>query len=1134
MPGQDNASAGRGIEEGGPTKTIVEAIERHARVRPDAMAMTFLAEGGREDLSITFAEVLERAGHIAGELRRAAPSARRVMVLQAPGLDFVLSLCACFLAGVAAVPTPPPAARASSNSAQRFARLFSDAAPDAIVTSSDLAARAKWLVETQIGLPPQNWVMSDLCGPSDDLAPRPAVSPRDLALIQYTSGSTAEPKGVMIDHANLAANLAAIQTKFELTPESVVVNWLPPYHDMGLIGGIIEALWGGYRVVLMDPKHFVARPLGWLEAIDRYRADVSGGANFAYELCADALERTENAAFDLSCWRLAFSGAEPVRVTTIDRFTQAFAAFGFRRDAFYPCYGLAEATLMASGPALGGVRPVVTHFDADAAGRGLAVPAVEGAAVPTRALVSCGTPCQDLTFEIVDPDTGQALVDGREGEIRISGPSVMRGYWREQADPGPGLLATGDLGFFWQGGLYVTGRLKDLIIIRGRNVAPADVENAIALCHPALAPAAAAAFSVETDDEETLVVAAEIRREYRRDTDWADVFAAMQGRITNEIGMAAADLVLLRPGGLARTTSGKIRRRACRQAYVDAAWTPLARMADMPERAVREAPVTAQRMANANRRERLDALDAYLQWRLTQLTALPAAFLGPDTPVDEVGLDSLKQVEFVMLIERDLGVSLPMDWSASTTTLSSLADLIRSRRDGAAETAGGDHGAATAAPGSMVPLSPRQAAFFAGTPDHPDLFMEVLYFRTPKGLDVDALHRALAALVAAHDAFSLRFFQDKGAWQARVSGNGGGLHFERIDIADLKKSELAAVRQDALRRVLAAVSVREGPLVSAVLLDRGAGAQGVLAVGFHHLAVDAVSLSVWATQLQDAYRNEAAGRSAGSAVRSNGFIPWLLKLNEYGASDELAAELDYWRSACGVEDGGALRDWPDGVLAWRSMGKTTLPAADNGRLLETYRTPVARNAVVLAALAAAWIEETGDRAPLIMTEGHGRHPFPGTQPMTAVGWFAARYPVGVPVHEGTDAGTLVQDVTTRLSTVPNLGVGYDLLRRRPAGDPLREDVERLRRPGIFLQYRGNIDETFRPDAVMPIVGVYHEGRALNQSLCSQGDVQPLSVTAGLSDGILYWSIFFTPPVSEDRAQAISDGIRRFLIDLASR
>ncbi len=1114
--------------------TIIQAIERHARERPNAVAITVPGDGGGEDLSFSFSDVLERSRRIAVDIRRAVPEAKRVMVLQAPGIDFALSLCACFIAGVAAVPTPPPAARTSSNSAQRFARLFNDAAPHAIVTSNGLVSRARWLVETQIGLPPQAWVMSDGDAHPDATAPScPTVTPHDLALIQYTSGSTAEPKGVLIDHANLAANLAAIQARFELTPDSVVINWLPPYHDMGLIGGIIEALWCGYRVVLMDSKTFIARPLSWLEAIDRYRADVSGGANFAYDLCTDALDHAKALSLDLSRWRLAYSGAEPVRATTIDRFTAAFAPFGFKRAAFYPCYGLAEATLMAAGPAPGAVRPVITHFDAEAAARGLAVPASGIDGETTRALVSCGTPCQDLAIDIADPDSGQRLPHGREGEIRLSGPSIMRGYWRDRATHGREPLATGDLGFIWDGGLYVTGRLKDLIIIRGRNIAPGDVENALAQCHPALAPAAAAAFPIETGDEEALVVAVEIRRDHRRNTNWPEVFAAMQGCFADQIGMTATDIVLLPPGALARTTSGKIRRRACRQAYVDGTWKCLARLADAPENAGPERPPAALRMANADRRERMAALDDYLIWRLAQLSAQPETFLGSDTPIDGIGLDSLKQVEFLMLVESDLGVALPMDWAASTATLFDLADLIRSCGNGTAATGEAGQSAPAAAPGAMVPLSPRQAAFFAGMPDHPEQFMEVLYLRTPKNLDINALQRALKETVTTHDAFWLRFIENEGTWQAQVSGDDG-LHFERIDISNLKKTDLATTRQDALRRILASVSLRDGPLVSAVLLDRGADAQGVLAVGFHHLAIDAVSLSVWATQLQDAYKNAVQGGHAVATTPRDRFIPWLLQLRQYGASEELATELDYWRSACGVDGGGTPPTVPDGALVWRSTGKTTLSAAENGCLLEVYKTPVARNAAVLAATAAAWTAVTGDAVPLIMTEGHGRHPFPGTTPMTAVGWFAARYPVGVAVGTKAEAANLVRDVTAQLRSVPNLGIGYDLLRCRPERDPLRLEMERLRKPALLFQYRGNIDETFRADAILPVIGAYHEARALNQSYLNQGDIQPLAVTAGLSDGVLYWSVFFTSPISEDLAQEISGEIRRFLIDLAPR
>ncbi|MFO7482213.1 AMP-binding protein [Oceanibaculum nanhaiense] len=1124
---------------------IVDAVERHRRERPEAIAVTFLADGGRAEHSLTFAEIDGRSRAIADELRKSAPDAERVLVLQAPGLDFVVSLYACFIAGMAAVPAPPPAARASSNSAQRFARLLADAAPDVILTHSDLLARSRWLVEDQIGRSPQIWVASDMGASPPGGDERHAVDPGDLALIQYTSGSTAAPKGVLIDHANLAANLAAIQAKFALARDSVVVSWLPPYHDMGLIGGILESLWCGCRVVLMESKHFVARPLGWLEAIDRFRADVSGGPNFAYDLCVDALAHAEGADFDLSRWRLAFSGAEPVRATTIDRFARAFAGSGFRRSAFYPCYGLAEATLMATGPDPGAARPIITHFDGEAGGGGMAVPVAPGSgAGRTRALVSCGTPCAESSVEIIDVETGQPLAEGREGEIRITGPAVSSGYWRDTIDRDtatgeaathrrPASLATGDLGFLWEGELYVTGRRKDLVIIRGRNVAPSDVEDAVALCHPALAPASSAAFSVDAEKGEELVVAAEVRREYRRHADWPDVFGAMRHRIAEQSNLAPVDIVLLRPGTLARTTSGKIRRQACRHAYIDGAWEPLARLADMLDAEGGGASDSALRMAAASREERLASLADYLVWRLAQLTSTPAAFITPDAAVDMIGLDSLNQVEFALHVERDLGVTLPVDWPECAPTLSSLARLIELAGEPSSDTESAADTPITPAEDETVPMTPRQADFLSGNPARPELFAEVLYFRTPRALNVDAVQTALAELAERHDAFSLRFRRDDAGWRSCTEAAGRGACFERIDISGLAKHQLAGVRAEVLKRIGNSLSLDTGPLVSAVLMDRGPDERGVLAVGFHHLVIDAVSLSVWVIQFQEAYENAACSRPAPRGRQRNRFIPWLRALQAYGQSDELATELDYWRDMCGVAGRSPLLPPSDGLPAWRSTGKMTLLPEENRCLLDRLRTPLARNAAVLSALSRACRDATGDLAPLVMQESHGRHPFPGTDPSTAVGWFVTRYPMGVPACPEISATELVEDVMARLSGVPKFGIGYGLLRRRPHGDPLREEMMRLCKPTILLQYRGNVDEAFRSDTVLPVIGVHHVSRAFNESCRNLGDVQPLSVVAGLSDGVLYWSVFSTFPVPEDMARATADGMRRFLVELAS-
>ncbi|MEX0695700.1 MAG: AMP-binding protein [Rhodospirillales bacterium] len=1095
--------------------TIVDAISRHARERPDETAITFLTDGAAVETSLTFADVEKRSRAIASEILKKVPEAERVMVLQAPGLDFVLSLCACFVAGVAAVPTPVPVARASSNASQRFARLFADAAPDAIVTHSELLARSRWLVEGQIGLATQNWILSDTCGNAHGQPALPEVLRDDLALLQYTSGSTAEPKGVLIDHANLAANLAAIQAKFELNAKSIVVSWLPPYHDMGLIGGVISALWCGYHVVLMDPAHFIKRPLNWLEAIDRHKADVSGGANFAYDLCVDALARADKPAFDLSRWRLAFSGAEPVRASTIKRFSDAFADHGFHREAFYPCYGLAEATLMVTGPDTGALRPRIIGTD------------------DARQFVSCGTPCAGISIEITDPETGATLADGTEGEIRITGSSVSRGYWRRDGGTGSGSLATGDFGFMQAGELFVTGRLKDLIIIRGRNVAPSDIEDAVAMCHPALAPAAAAAFPVETGDGESFVLAAEIRREHRRNADWPRVFTTMRGRIAEQTGLTPTDIVLLRPGTLARTTSGKIRRQACRDAYLGGEWDPLARSAEQAEVAVQDETVASRRMATASQGERWASISDYLVWRLAQLTSTPEAFLTPDTALDTVGLDSLKQVELALLVERDLEVTLPFDWFDRAPTVSALASELQALRGHSQRLEYESDGPAASETGASVPMTPRQLDFFESAPTHPEQFAEILYFRTPKGASADNLKRAIKETVGVHDAFSLRFQRGDTGWRARIENGRPSSAFRRIDVSMLGKSAYAETRSEVLKGILDGFSLNDGIHVSAVLLDRGVVQHGLLAVGFHHLVIDAVSLSAWAVRFQHAFDDIVNERQPHTSVSVNGYLPWLRALEDYGQSSELADELDYWRRTCGIADepSSAVMTMED--AAWRSTGKTTLPAADNQRLLELFQTPLARNGLVLAALCRAWTEVKGGAAPLIMTESHGRYPFPGTDPSRAVGWFAVRHPVTVPFVVDANATDMVRDAAAQLCSVPKLGHGYGLLRQRPKGDPLRVEMERLRRPVVLLQYRGNVDDTFRAEATLPVIAVHHEARAHSESCRNLGDVLPMAVMAGLSDGVLYWSVFFDNPDLDDKAQKISDGMRGFFAELVS-
>jgi acyl-CoA synthetase (AMP-forming)/AMP-acid ligase II len=421
-------------------------------------------------------------------------------------------------------------------------------------------------------------------------------------MIQYTSGSTGAPNGVMLSHGNLLHNLEQIRLRFEHTEHSHGLIWLPPYHDMGLIGGILQPLYAGFPVTLMSPMHFLQQPLRWLQAISLFQATTSGGPNFAYELCVERIEPEECEGLDLSTWSVAFTGAEPVRAETLERFVAAFEPFGFRREALYPCYGLAEATLMVSGGSRS-AAPVIAHLHSESLENAQVV-SVTREDQESRCLVGCGHNLDRQEIVIVDPEHLRQKPKGEVGEIWVRGPSVGQGYWGrpEQskatfqaylADSGDGpFLRTGDLGFVKEGELFITGRLKDLIILNGRNLYPQDIERTVEESHPSIRPGCCVAFSVNAQGEERLIVVAEIERTYcpigkrsglpttmaltngetgtsAKDTmGMQPVVKAVRRAVSDAHEARVAEVLLVRPASLAKTPSGKLQRHACRAAFL--------------------------------------------------------------------------------------------------------------------------------------------------------------------------------------------------------------------------------------------------------------------------------------------------------------------------------------------------------------------------------------------------------------------------------------------------------------------------------------------------------------------------------------------------------------------------------------
>jgi acyl-CoA synthetase (AMP-forming)/AMP-acid ligase II len=554
--------------------TLVESLLQHADQRADATAYVFLRDDGQEDTR-TFGELVRRARAVAAELQATAAAGDRAILLFQPGLDFVEAIVACFIARVVAVPVSP---MRNARELPRLLGIVQDAGARLVLTTS---ATHTTLTKMLGGAPPPGGLTllcTDTVATSRaDAFDGPLPDASSLAFLQYTSGSTGNPKGVMVTHANLLHNETVIKTACQLDDSAVVVGWLPVYHDMGLIGNVFQPLFLGIKSVLMSPMTFLVDPAAWLRAISKYRATTSGGPNFGYELCVHRVYPEEIEGVDLSSWRIAINGAEPVKAHVIEAFIEKFGPYGFRPEAFYPCYGLAESTLFVTGGAPD--APVVTlAVDPEALRQNRAV---EQPGSSTR-LVGCGRTNMGQSVVIVDPESLRVLPEGQVGEIWQTGGSVTAGYWRKPdataatfgartADGDGPYLRTGDLGFLKNGELFVSGRLKDLIIIRGRNYYPDDLESAVYQTSPSLRPGGAAAFTRSMDGGESdLIVVAEVQKWYLPllDTNThRTLIADVRARIADLFGLRLADLVLINPGGMPKTSSGKLRRRHCRELY---------------------------------------------------------------------------------------------------------------------------------------------------------------------------------------------------------------------------------------------------------------------------------------------------------------------------------------------------------------------------------------------------------------------------------------------------------------------------------------------------------------------------------------------------------------------------------------
>jgi acyl-CoA synthetase (AMP-forming)/AMP-acid ligase II len=582
--------------------SLVEMLRWRALHQPEQRAYTYLVDGETEGGHLTFAELDLQARMVAVKLQQRNACGERVLLLYPTGLEFIVAFFGSLYAGAIAVPLPPPNHAQPHRTLPRLRSIVNDAQPSLALTTLSILSKIDCIVSLAPELKELSWVATDSdneCAPQDWRDPD--IDSETLALLQYTSGSTAIPKGVMISHRNLLANSAYINSIFDLPSELTSVTWLPAFHDMGLTNGIIQPLYKGRNCYLMPPQSFLQRPVLWLQAISRSKATISGGPNFAYELCVRKVTAEQRESLDLSSWKVAYNGAEPVRADTMKRFAETFASCGFKASSFYPSYGLAEATLLVSGESLKENMLRTVEVSALERNRVVEVPDQKH---NVRTLVGCGRPMLDTRIVIVNPETLNACPSDGVGEIWVSGPGITSGYWNKPeesertcraflADSGEGpFLRTGDLGFLGDGELFVTGRLKDLIIIGGRNLYPQEIELTVQQSHPAVRPACCAAFSVDVADEERLIVAAEVEPRYlpnrhstngngngngtshphcngRLALDADEMIRAIRRAVAEEHDVRVHAVLLLRAGSIPKTSSGKLQRNACQAGFLD-------------------------------------------------------------------------------------------------------------------------------------------------------------------------------------------------------------------------------------------------------------------------------------------------------------------------------------------------------------------------------------------------------------------------------------------------------------------------------------------------------------------------------------------------------------------------------------
>jgi amino acid adenylation domain-containing protein len=883
--------------------TLVALLGARSLHQPEQPAFTFLQDGEIEAAQLTYRELDQQSRAIAAQLQALGLDGERALLLYPPGLEYLAAFFGCLYAGVVAVPAYPPR---NHRNAPRILAIASDAQAAIALTTTTILPKVRSLLVGNTALEDLHWLTTDDLDQTIASNWRvPTLASDTLAFLQYTSGSTGTPKGVMLSHGNLLHNAAVTYELMGHSPESVFVSWLPVYHDMGLIGGILQPLYGGFPCILMPPAAFLQRPYRWLQAISQYRGTTSGAPNFAYELCMQKITAEQRQRLDLSSWKVAFNGAEPIRSQTLERFAAEFADCGFRREAFYPCYGMAETTLMVSGGHYAH-PPVIQTLQKTALEHHRIVDAAIDIHEPDeiQSLVGCGRTMPQQQIVIAHPETLTRCAPDQVGEIWVAGPSVGQGYWQrpeetEQifraylADTGEGpFLRTGDLGFLRDGELFITGRAKDLIIIRGRNLYPQDIELTTERSHPALRSGGGAAFVVDGHPEEKLVVVQEL--EFRQQPDLEEVMTAIRAAIAQEHEVQVYAVVLIKPGTIPKTSSGKIQRRATRAAF-------LAGHLEVMGSSLLEITVSTETSVALKRDTLLTLppvegqvlLESYLQTLVAEVLQVELSQVNHQQPIIALGLDSLRAFELKNRIEVDLQVGISITDLFENLNLSQLAIKILAQLELPERL-------------PLVPLTPvettssyhplsytQQRLWFLDqlAPGNPAYHI-AFAIRFQGQLHIDVLERSLNEVIRRHEALRTTFSIVEGQ-PVQVITPCLWLPLKVVDCQSLsREAREAEVQRLATRASQQPFPFSQGPLLRAQLVCL-AQQQHILLLTLHHIIADEWSAEVLVQELVRSYKAFLLQDPPLPAlpIQYKDFTHWQ---RQWLQGDRLETQLAYW------------------------------------------------------------------------------------------------------------------------------------------------------------------------------------------------------------------------------------------------